>query len=51
MTNNAKNFYRNKLREFFEHDVVRHETSCPYTPQNIGLAERKIGDLMDKYKI
>ena len=27
---------------------IRDETSCPYTPQQNGLAERKIGDIVDK---
>ena len=27
---------------------IKHETSCPYTPQQNGLAERKIGDIVDK---
>ena len=47
-TDNAKDFYNNELQEFFEQEGIRHETSCPYTPQQNGLAEKKIGDLMDK---
>ena len=47
-TDNAKDFYNNELQEFFEREGIRQETSCPYTPQQNGLAERKIGDLMDK---
>ena len=27
---------------------MKHETSCPYTPKQNGLAERKIGDIVDK---
>ena len=27
---------------------IKHETSCPYTPQQNGLAETKIGDTVDK---
>ena len=45
---NAKDLYNNELREFFEHEGIRHETYCIYTPQQNGLAERKISDLMDK---
>ena len=46
-SDNAKDFCNNELKEFFEHQGIRHETSCPYTPQN-GLAERKIGDIMNR---
>ena len=47
-TDNAKDFCNNTLKEFFEKKGIRHETSCPYTPQQNGLAERKIGDIMNK---
>ena len=49
-TDNAKDFCNNELREFFEQEGIRHETSCTYTPQQNGLAERKIGDIMDKFR-
>ena len=47
-TDNAKDFCNTELKESFEHEGISHETFCPYTPQNNGLAERKIGELMDK---
>ena len=47
-TDNAKNFCNRKLKEFFENEGKRHVPSCPYTPQQNGLAERKIGDSMNK---
>ena len=47
-TDNAKDFCNINLKEFFESQGIRHETSCPYTPQQNGLAERKIGDIMNK---
>ena len=47
-TDNAKDFCNNDMREFLENEGIRHETSCPYTPQQNGIAERKIGDIMDK---
>ena len=47
-TDNAKDFYNNELRGFFEHEGIRHEISCIYTPQQKGLVERKIGDLKGK---
>ena len=43
-THNAKNFYNNKLREFFDSEGIWHETSCTYTPQHNGLVEKKIGE-------
>ena len=47
-TDNAKDFLNNDLSEFFASEGLKHETSCPYTPQQNGLAERKIGDVVDK---
>ena len=47
-TNNAKDFLNNELGEFLASEGIKHETSCPYTPQQNGLAERKIGDIVDK---
>ena len=47
-TDNARDFCNTNLKEFFESQGIRHETSCPYTPQQNGLAERKIGDIMNK---
>ena len=47
-TDNAKDFLNRELREFLASKGIIHETSCPYTPQQNGLAERKIGDIVDK---
>ena len=47
-TNNAKDFLNNSLSQFVTYEGIRHETSCPYTPQQKGLAERKIRDIVDK---
>ena len=47
-TDNAKDFIDHELREFLASEGIRHKTSCPYTPQQNGLAERKIGDIVDK---
>ena len=47
-SDNAKDFLDRELRGFFESEGIRHETSCPYTPQQNGLAKRKIGDVVDK---
>ena len=47
-SDNARDFCNSELQTFFETNGIRHETSCPYTPQQNGLAEKKIGDLMDR---
>ena len=46
-TDNAKDFCNHELREFFENEGIKHKTSCSYTPQQNGLVERKIGDIMN----
>ena len=43
-----KDLCNHELKEFFESEGIQQDTSCPYTPQHNGLAERKIGDIMDK---
>ena len=45
---NTKDFCYYELKKFFEGEGIQHETSCSYTPQQNGIAERKIGDIMDK---
>ena len=47
-TDNAKDFLNNNLSNFAASEGIRHEMSCPYTPQQNGLAARKIGDIVDK---
>ena len=47
-TDNAKDFLNKELSEFLASKGIKHETSCPYTPQQNDLAERKIGDIVDK---
>ena len=47
-TDNAREFCNHEVKEFFDKEGIRHETSCSYTPQQNGLAERKIGDIMNK---
>ena len=47
-TDNAKDFLNHELREFFTSEGIKHGTSCPYTPQQNSLAERKIGDKVYK---
>ena len=48
-TDNTKDFLNHKLREFLASEGIKYETSCPYTPQQNGLAERKIGDIVELF--
>lgn len=41
-TDNAREFLSNNLSTFFSTQGIAHQTSCPYTPQQNGVAERKI---------
>ena len=47
-TYNAINYCNHELNEFLNKERIRHETSCPYTSQENGLAKRKIRDIMNK---
>ena len=47
-TDNTKDFINQELREFLASEGIKHETSCPYTPQQNGLVERKIEDIVGK---
>ena len=49
-TDNAKDFLNHELSEFLASEGIKHVTSCPYTPQHNGLAERKIRDIVYKYR-
>ena len=50
ITDNARDFNNKEISEFCINERIRHETSRPYTPQQNGLVERKIRDIMDKGK-
>ena len=40
-SDNGKEFVNNKFRTYFQEHGITHETSCSYTPQQNGIAERK----------
>ena len=44
---NAPDYFNSRVSSFFESICIVHESSCPYTPEQNGVAERKIGHLMD----
>ena len=48
---NSRDIGNNDLRKYFEGEGIQHETSCPYTPQQNGRAQRKIGDILGKGRI
>ena len=47
-TNNAKDFINHDLQNFYANFGIVHETSCAYTPQQNGAAERRIGLIQEK---
>ena len=46
-SDNARDFFNRQVSSFFEDTGIVHESSCPYTPEQNGVAERKIGHLME----
>ena len=45
-SDNAKDYFNHDLSSFFIEKGIIHESSCVYTPQQNGVAERKIGHLL-----
>ena len=45
-SDNAKDFFNQSLTTFFQQKGIIHEFSCPYTPQQNGVVERKNGHLL-----
>ena len=46
-SDNAQDFFNRQVSSFFEDTCIVHESLCPYTPEQNGVAERKIGHLME----
>ena len=46
-SDNARDYFNSQVTTFFESIGIVHESSCPYTPEQNGVAERKIGHLME----
>ena len=46
-SDNAKDYVNSTLTTFFNTHGIIHETSCPYTPQQNGLAERKFRHVLE----
>ena len=47
-TDNAKDFLNNDFYQYCNELGIIHETSCAYTPQQNGVAERRIGIIQEK---
>lgn len=47
-SDNGTEFCSNKFKLFFEQNGIEHQTSCVYTPQQNGLAERTIRTIVEK---
>ncbi|KAM1459176.1 hypothetical protein ACFX2I_036147 [Malus domestica] len=41
MSDNGGEYVNSELRAFLDHHGIVHQTTCPYTPQQNGVAERK----------
>ena len=46
-SDNAMEFLENSLGDYLRQQGIRHHTSCTYTPQQNGLAERKNRQIME----
>lgn len=46
-SDNAKEYFAKNLNFFLENEGIIHESSCPYTPQQNGTAERKNRHLLE----
>ena len=46
-SDNGTEFVNNKLQHFFNNKGILHQTSCVYTPQQNGIAERKHWHLLN----
>ena len=40
-SDNALEYLSSQFQEFMTHQGIIHQTTCPYTPQQNGVAERK----------
>ena len=50
-TNNAKNFIDYEFQKFCAKSDIIHETSCVYTPQQNGIAERRVRLVQEKGRV
>ncbi|XP_065634696.1 uncharacterized protein LOC111997374 isoform X1 [Quercus suber] len=46
-SDNAREYFHTSLSQFFDDHGIIHQSSCPYTPQQSGVAKRKMRHLLD----
>ena len=44
---NAREYFHTSLSQFFDDHGIIHQSSCPHTPQQNGVAERKMRNLLE----
>ena len=47
MSDNGGEYVNSELRAFLDHHCIVHQTTCPYTPQQNGVAKRKNHQLLE----
>jgi hypothetical protein len=47
-TDNGREYVNDEFRRALEHDGIRHQKACPYTPEQNGTAERMNRTLVEK---
>ena len=45
-SDNAREYFRNALSQFLDEHGILHQSSCARTPQQNGVAERKLGHIL-----
>ena len=46
-SDNAREYFHTSLSQFFDDRGIIHQSSCPYTPQQNGVAKRKMHHLLE----
>ena len=46
-SDNAHEYFHTSLSQFFDDHGIIHQSSCPHTPQQNGVAERKMRHLLE----
>ena len=45
--NNAREYFHTSLSQFFDNHGIIHQSACPHTPQQNGVAEHKMRHLLE----
>ena len=46
-SDNAREYFHTSLSQFFDDHRIIHQSSCPHTPQQNGVTERKMRHLLE----